>query len=353
MQSALLRRFTGLRGAFLAAGLALGSPSPSRGQQIEETAFVRGDTNIDGERDIGDVVHMLICTFVGTACSSCAEAADVNDDGLSDVSDPIYLLAHLFLGGPRPPPPGECGLDPTADRIGCRSFPLCASGDSITTSRGELLVVPIDHGSVVLQWNGKTIYADPVGGAQKYRGVSAPDIVVIMHTHRDHMDANTLLAVVTENTVLVVPAAVARALAGSRVSAIAEQRVLANGETTEIGDVEIEAIPMYNLTAARLRYHSKGQGNGYVLDLDGTRVYVAGDTEDIPEMRALQDIDLAFVCMNLPFTMTPRQAAGAVLEFQPRVVYPYHYRGQDPDAFKSFVETVSPDIEVRVRDWYP
>ena len=121
----------------------------------------------------------------------------------------------------------------------------------------------------------------------------------------------------------------------------------------EVGDVEVEAVPMYNLTPDRLRYHSKGVGNGYVLDLDGTRVYVAGDTEDIPEMRALPDIDLAFVCMNLPFTMTPRQAAGAVLEFQPRVVYPYHYRGQDPEAFKSFVETVSPDIEVRVRDWYP
>ena len=129
--------------------------------------------------------------------------------------------------------------------------------------------------------------------------------------------------------------------------------MLSNGETTEIEDLQVEAVPMYNLTDGRLQYHEKGVGNGYVLDLEGTRVYIAGDTEDIPEMRALEQVDLAFVCMNLPYTMTPEQAASAVLEFRPGVVYPYHYRGQDPGVFQTLVEAASQEIEVRLRDWYP
>jgi L-ascorbate metabolism protein UlaG (beta-lactamase superfamily) len=113
--------------------------------------------------------------------------------------------------------------------------------------------------------------------------------------------------------------------------------------------VKIEAVPMYNLTAARLRFHNKGRGNGYVMTFGGKRVYVSGDTEDIPEMRALKNIDAAFVCMNLPYTMTPEQAADAVREFKPKVVYPYHYRGSDTAQFKKLVGDAS---EVRLRDWY-
>ena len=340
----------------LAVALVLSFLSPGWGQQVPEAAFVRGDANIDGDIDISDAVQMLFCGFLGTGCSSCADATDVNDDGVADISDPIHLLTFLFKGGePVPQPAGACGADPTADDLGCTSYPRCVSEDGIATSRGELLVIPIDHASLALRWHGKTILVDPVGGAAKYAELPAPDLVLLTHEHSDHMDATTLKALVQQGTVLVDSAAVSRALASSGVLDIVEEKVLANGETVEIAaiGVNVEAVPMYNLTADRLKYHPKGNGSGYVLDLDGTRVYIAGDTEDTPEMRALEDIDLAFLCMNLPYTMTVQQAASATLEFRPGVVYPYHYRGENPETYKGLVEAASDDIEVRVRDWYP
>jgi L-ascorbate metabolism protein UlaG (beta-lactamase superfamily) len=350
------RRTACLRAAVLAAGLASRLASPGWSQQGVDTAFLRGDANLDGEMDLSDAVQMLLCMFAGGPCSGCADATDANDDGLRDVSDPVYLLGFLFVGGLPPPAPGvTCGVDPTADDLDCLSFPLCASEDSIPTSRGELLVIPVEHASLALRWDGKTIYVDPVGGASKYADLPAPDVVFVTHSHSDHMDAATLKAVVQESTVLVIPQDVSSALASSGVLEMVEDKVMANGETIQVGDIKVEAVPMYNTTADRLRYHAKGAGNGYVLDLDGTRVYVAGDTEDIPEMRALQDIALAFLPMNLPYTMTPEQAASAVLEFLPRVVYPYHYRGQDqnPETFKSLVEATTDAVAVRLRNWYP
>jgi L-ascorbate metabolism protein UlaG (beta-lactamase superfamily) len=113
----------------------------------------------------------------------------------------------------------------------------------------------------------------------------------------------------------------------------------------------LEAIPAYNLTAERLKFHAKGRGNGYVLTLGGKRVYISGDSEDTPEMRSLKDIDVAFLCMNLPYTMSVVQAAGAIQAFRPRVVYPYHYRGTDLDRLKQLLANEK-DIEVRLRDWY-
>jgi L-ascorbate metabolism protein UlaG (beta-lactamase superfamily) len=127
--------------------------------------------------------------------------------------------------------------------------------------------------------------------------------------------------------------------------------VLKNGETATLGDIKAEAIPMYNTTPDQLRYHPKGRGNGYVLTLGGKRVYISGDSEDIPEMRALKDIDVAFLCMNLPYTMTVEQAASAVRAFKPKIVYPYHSRGSDLEKFKSLVGSDS-GVEVRLRDWY-
>ncbi len=132
--------------------------------------------------------------------------------------------------------------------------------------------------------------------------------------------------------------------------------VLANGESTTMGGVGIEAVPMYNLTEGR-DFHEKGRGNGYVLELSGLRLYISGDTEGVPEMRELEDIDAAFVCMNLPYTMDVEQAADAVADMQPRIVYPYHYRGQggysDTGRFKELVQAEEPAIEVRQLDWYP
>jgi len=125
---------------------------------------------------------------------------------------------------------------------------------------------------------------------------------------------------------------------------------MANGDKAEVQGITVEAIPMYNITPGRTG-HTKGRGNGYVLTIDGKRIYVAGDTEDIPEMRALQNIDMAFVCMNLPFTMDINQAASAVREFRPKVVYPYHYSSSDVNRFKQLIgKDVS--VEVRLRKWY-
>ena len=110
---------------------------------------------------------------------------------------------------------------------------------------------------------------------------------------------------------------------------------------------------MYNLPESPDAYHTKGRGNGYVLTIGGKNIYISGDTEDIPEMRALKNIDIAFVCMNLPYTMPPDQAAGGVLAFKPKIVYPYHYRGQDVNIFKNLVNAGDKNIEVRLRNWYP
>jgi L-ascorbate metabolism protein UlaG (beta-lactamase superfamily) len=220
------------------------------------------------------------------------------------------------------------------------------AGDRIPTATGDLIVHPINHATFVMGWNGKSIYVDPVGGGARFAGLPTPDLVLITDIHPDHLDIDTLQAVAGDDTWIVAPAAVAEQLPAQLKN---NTTVLANGEATSTLGVSVEAIPMYNLTAERLQYHPKGRGNGYVVTLGGKRVYISGDTEDIPEMRSLQDIDVAFVCFNLPYTMTEEQAASAVRAFRPKIVYPYHYRGSDVDAF---VRDVGDASEVRVRDWY-
>ena len=173
--------------------------------------------------------------------------------------------------------------------------------------------------------------------------------------HGDHFDAATLKAIRQAGTLLVVPQAVADKLPDADKAGVV---VLANGDKKIISGIEIAAIPMYNLPAdAANPMHPKGRGNGYVLTIGAKKIYLSGDTQGIPEMRALTGIDIAFVCMNLPYTMDVNEAADAVLAFKPHIVYPYHYRGQgglsDVAAFKSKVEAGNKGIEVRLRNWYP
>src|SRR4051812_42458349 len=222
------------------------------------------------------------------------------------------------------------------------------TGDRVQTEQGELIIHPVDHATFLMSWNGKVIYVDPVGGAKGFTQFPRPDLVLVSDIHGDHLDPNTLAGVVTEKTTIVAPSAVANKLPKLKT----QTTVLPNGETKTVAGVQIEAIPMYNLTPDRLKYHSKGRGNGYVLTMGGKRIYISGDTEDIPEMRALKNIDVAFVCMNLPYTMEVEKAASAVQEFKPKVVYPYHYRGSDVEKFKELVSK-TPGIEVRLREWYP
>ena len=222
------------------------------------------------------------------------------------------------------------------------------TGDVIPAQGGDLILRPINHATLAIQANGRTIYVDPVGGGARFANLPRPDLILLTDIHGDHLDAATLQAVASEKTALVAPPAVAEKLPAELRS---RTTVLANGQTNAVLGVAIEAVPAYNTTEDRLKFHAKGRGNGYLLTLAGKRVYVSGDTEDIPEMRALKQIDVAFVCMNLPYTMTVEQAAGAVREFKPRIVYPYHYRGSDLEKFKQLVGS-DLGIEVRIRDWY-
>jgi len=223
-------------------------------------------------------------------------------------------------------------------------------GDAFMAEGGDVLVHPISHASFVMETPAGVIYVDPVGEPAQYEGLPAAELILVTHEHGDHYNADTLAVLKGDNTTLITNPAVA-GMVPDGLKANASQ--IGNGDSTDWNGVGIEAIPAYNLTEDRKNFHPEGRDNGYILNLPGLRVYVSGDTEDIPDMRALTGIDLAFVCMNLPFTMDVAAAASAVNEFKPTYCYPYHYRGrdggtQDPAALAELVE----GVEVRMGNWY-
>ena len=228
------------------------------------------------------------------------------------------------------------------------------SQDKIPTSSGDIVIHPILHGTLVLEFNGSVIYVDPYGGAEVFRGQKKPNFVLITDIHGDHHNQNTLDALDLSEATIIAPKAVVDKLPKDRSSAII---TLGNGEERNLKSFAVQAIPMYNLPETDDSRHPKGRGNGYVLTMADRTLYISGDTEDIPEMRALKNIDVAFVCMNLPYTMSVEQAANAVAEFQPSIVYPYHYRGteglSDVSKFESLVNSETEETEVRLRNWYP
>ena len=254
------------------------------------------------------------------------------------------MISLLALAACAPvPEPEPAPLAETAP-----SGPM-VSGDVIATDNGDLVVQPINHATFAMSWDGQTIYVDPVGGAERFEGLPSPDLILITDVHGDHLDAATLEAVATADTMIVAPAAVVEGLPEGLSS---QAQTLANGAEISVLGLNVEAVPMYNTTEDRLMYHENGRGNGYVLTVGGKRLYISGDTEDIPEMRALENIDVAFVCFNLPFTMTEAQAASAVVEFAPAVVYPYHYGESDVNMFAELVAEGGGEIEVRQSAWY-
>jgi L-ascorbate metabolism protein UlaG (beta-lactamase superfamily) len=214
-------------------------------------------------------------------------------------------------------------------------------------------VTPIGHATAVISIAGKTIYTDPTGGATAFIGQPTAEVVLVTDIHGDHLSTTTLEAVLG-NASLVVPQAVYDLLPQNLA---ARATVLPNGQTTNQAGLTITAVPMYNLPESPDSRHTKGRGNGYLVEAGGNRLYVAGDTAGIPEMRTLTNIDVALVPMNLPFTMGVDEAADAVLDFAPRQVYPYHYRGQDGladvERFKTLVNEKGTAIEVVLLDWYP
>ncbi len=226
------------------------------------------------------------------------------------------------------------------------------TGDVIETNKGMVVVHPILHGTLALEFDKKIIIIDPYGGEEAMEGIPDPDLILITDIHGDHHNPKTLEILNTLETQYIVPQAVA-----DKMNGYDNLTVLNNGEETKFDNIKIKAVPMYNLPETADSRHTKGRGNGYVITMAGVNVYVSGDTDDIDEMRSLKNIDVAFICMNQPFTMTVDQAADAVLSFKPKVVYPYHYRGRgglsDVAKFKNLVNEKDEDIEVRLTDWYP
>src|SRR5713226_474365 len=215
------------------------------------------------------------------------------------------------------------------------------------TSAGPVKITPIYHASTLIEAGGKAIYLDPAKPSN-VAGHPKADLILITDIHPDHMDPAAIAEISKAGTEILAPPTV--------VATVKTAKPISNGETKTWQGWTIEAIPAYNLNPTRgpapgKLFHDKGRDNGYVLTYGGMRFYFSGDTEGVPEMRALKNIDVAFVCMNLPYTMPPEEAADAVKAFHPKVVIPYHYRGSDLTVFQKRLEGTG--IEVRLLDWYP
>ena len=215
--------------------------------------------------------------------------------------------------------------------------------DVVATSAGDLAITFVGHGTLMFEFGGKVIHVDPVGREADYATMPKADLIVVTHEHGDHLDPKAIDALWKEGTVLLVSRS-----AGERAP---RGIVLQNGETREVFGLKVEAVPAYNLVHMRRGgrpFHPKGAGNGYVITFGDTRVYVAGDTENTPEMKALRDIDIAFLPMNLPYTMTPEMVADAVRAFRPKIVYPYHYGDTDTSKLVALLKDLE-GVEVRIR----
>jgi L-ascorbate metabolism protein UlaG (beta-lactamase superfamily) len=221
------------------------------------------------------------------------------------------------------------------------------TGDHLATSAGEVIIHPVNHASFVMSWNGRMIYNDPIGATTLYASFPRADLILVSHSHGDHYSNTTLAAVLAPGGKIIAPQLVYN---GMTTALKAATTILANNASTSALGISIAAVPAYNAN------HPLGEGNGYVLTIGDKRLYTSGDTGNTAELRALPNIDVAFLCMNVPFTMSISDAVNAVSGFRPRVVYPYHFRNQDTSladvaAFKQQVGT-SLGVEVRLRTWY-
>lgn len=212
--------------------------------------------------------------------------------------------------------------------------------DTIQARDGAVKITFIAHATLMLEWNGKVIHVDPVGQYADYSRMPKADLILVTHEHGDHMDPAAVRSLKKAGTEVIASPTAASSLGAS---------AMKNGDSREPFGIPIEAVPAYNTTAGHTQFHPKGRGNGYVLTLGGLRLYVAGDTEDIPEMMALRNIDVAFLPMNQPYTMTPEQAASAARAFLPRILYPYHFSDTDTSRLAALLQE-SPGIEVRIRN---
>ncbi len=215
--------------------------------------------------------------------------------------------------------------------------------DVFPTPGGELKIFFVGHASLFMTYGGKVVHIDPVGSEGDYASLPKADLILITHEHHDHLDAEAVGNLRREGTRVIV----SQACAGK----IADAVVMKNGDRRTLGNFEVEAVPAYNIAHKRpdgSPFHPRGRGNGYLLTIGGKRIYVAGDTEPVPEMAALKDIDIAFLPMNLPYTMSPEMTAAAARTIRPKVLYPYHFGDTDTGRLGKLLEG-EPEIEVRVR----
>ena len=219
-------------------------------------------------------------------------------------------------------------------------------GDRIATAAGDIVIHPVDHASLLLGFGSEVIYVDPVGGAARYQSLPAATGILITHGHGDHFDLSTLEAIGGSAPILT-----SQEVFDQLPDALkARASALANGSQGTLNGIPVAATTAHNVTPDRMNYHPVGIGNGYLITFGDKVVYVAGDTEPTPEMLALSGIEVAFLPMNLPYTMTPEQAAEAVNTFKPVILYPYHYGDSDLAVLEA---AVGADTEVRLRNWYP
>ncbi len=215
--------------------------------------------------------------------------------------------------------------------------------DTIKTSGGDLKITFLGHGTLMFTFGGKVIHVDPVSKETDYAKLPKADLVLITHQHGDHMDLKALEMIRTEKTQVVLTETCAQQIKGGI--------VMKNGDVQTIGGLKIEAVPAYNLVHMRSEgkpFHPKGEGNGYVITFGDKRVYVAGDTENTPEVKKLEKIDVAFLPMNLPYTMTPEMVADAAKAFKPKILYPYHYGETDASKLVNLMKDTK-EVEVRIR----
>lgn len=215
--------------------------------------------------------------------------------------------------------------------------------DTISTPTGNLEITFIGHGTLMFTFDGKVIHVDPYSKLADYSTLPKADIILVTHHHGDHLDPAAIEKIQTEKTIVILTQICTEKFKGGT--------VMKNGDVQTIEGIKIEAVPAYNLVHKRDNgepFHPKGTCNGYVISFGDKKVYVAGDTENVPEMKALKGIDIAFLPMNLPYTMTPEMAADAVKSFKPKIFYPYHFGDTDLSKFTTLIEDEK-DVEVRLR----
>jgi L-ascorbate metabolism protein UlaG (beta-lactamase superfamily) len=232
--------------------------------------------------------------------------------------------------------------------VGLMVFGAAAQGDFgkdiLKTDAGDVEITFIGHGSLMFTYRGVVIHVDPFSRLADYSNLPQANLILITHEHGDHLDTKALENVRTPKTILILTEACAAKIKGGM--------VMRNGDVETVGGLQIEAVPAYNLVhmrSAGVPYHPRGVGNGYVITFHKKRVYIAGDTENIPEMKQLQNIDCAFLPMNLPYTMTPEMVADAAAAFKPTILYPYHYGDTDPSKLVELMKD-TPEVEVLVRN---